>query len=298
VNNKQNYWLNYHHLYYFMVIAEEGSVSKAAEKLRLGQPTLSLQLKTLEETLGAKLFERDHKKLTLTEAGQISLKYAHDIFVKGNELLEVLHDYKAPLKTHVQIGALDSVPKHLIVDVVTEALKRGECSVSILEGKAEELTQELLLHKIDLFISDRLTFDQAALKTYSREICKVPVHVYGHKKYLTLKNNFPKSLDQAPFIMPTVHSQLRYQLEQFFLKNHLNINCISETQDTALQKLLGIEGLGLVALPTFALKNFNEKNELHFIGKLPGIYQQFYFVAADRKIANPISSSLMKEFSL
>lgn len=55
-------WLNYHHLFYFKAIAEEGSVSKAAESFRLGQPTLSSQLKRFEESLGVPLFERRREK--------------------------------------------------------------------------------------------------------------------------------------------------------------------------------------------------------------------------------------------
>lgn len=66
-------WMNYHHLYYFKVIAEEGSVSKAAQKLHIGQPTLSAQLKQFEESLQITLFERQHKKLILTEQGKVAL---------------------------------------------------------------------------------------------------------------------------------------------------------------------------------------------------------------------------------
>ena len=63
-----NNWVNYHHLFYFKAIAEEGSVSKAAGKLRLGQPTLSAQLKQFEESLNVQLFERQHKKLRNRES--------------------------------------------------------------------------------------------------------------------------------------------------------------------------------------------------------------------------------------
>jgi LysR family transcriptional regulator, transcriptional activator of nhaA len=76
-------WINYHHLFYFKVIAEEGSVSRAAEKLRLGQPTLSAQLRQLEESLGVRLFERRHKKLILTEQGKVALEYSKNIFRTG-----------------------------------------------------------------------------------------------------------------------------------------------------------------------------------------------------------------------
>ncbi|MFY7929999.1 MAG: LysR family transcriptional regulator, partial [Oligoflexus sp.] len=87
-----NPWINYHHLFYFMTIAETGSVSKAAQKLRLGQPTLSAQLKQFEENLGVQLFERQHKKLILSEQGRVALDYARSIFKMGNEMYEVLHD--------------------------------------------------------------------------------------------------------------------------------------------------------------------------------------------------------------
>ena len=59
-------WLNYHHLYYFKVIATEGSIAKASKILRLGQPTLSAQLMLLEEALEQKLFERQNRSLVLT----------------------------------------------------------------------------------------------------------------------------------------------------------------------------------------------------------------------------------------
>ncbi len=58
-------WINYQHLLYFKTIATEGSIVKAADKLRLGQPTLSAQLKQFEETIGVKRFDRRHKKLML-----------------------------------------------------------------------------------------------------------------------------------------------------------------------------------------------------------------------------------------
>jgi LysR family transcriptional activator of nhaA len=104
-------WLNYHHLYYFMTIAELNSISKAAEKLLLGQPTLSAQLKQFEENLGVQLFERHHKKLILTEHGSLALVYARNIFKMGDEMYEALHDRMKPSKINVQLGALDSIPK-------------------------------------------------------------------------------------------------------------------------------------------------------------------------------------------
>lgn len=107
-------WINYHHLFYFKTIAEEGTVSKAAIKLRLGQPTLSAQLKQFEKNLGVQLFERHKKRLVLTEHGKVALDYSKNIFRMGSEMYEVLHDRLRPARPALHLGALDSVPKQIV----------------------------------------------------------------------------------------------------------------------------------------------------------------------------------------
>ena len=59
-------WLNYHHLYYFWVVAHEGSIAGATRKLHLTQPTISSQLRQLEDSFGEKLFEKSGRGLVLT----------------------------------------------------------------------------------------------------------------------------------------------------------------------------------------------------------------------------------------
>ena len=62
-------WLNYHHLLYFWMVAREGSVTRASSELRLAQPTISTQIRMLEESLGEKLFARQGRNLVLTDVG-------------------------------------------------------------------------------------------------------------------------------------------------------------------------------------------------------------------------------------
>jgi LysR family transcriptional regulator, transcriptional activator of nhaA len=127
-------WLNYHHLFYFKTIAEEGSVSKAAARLRLGQPTLSAQLKQFEDAIGVQLFERQHKKLLLTEQGRVALEYAKGIFRMGSEMMEAVHDRVQSAKPLLAIGALDSVPKQAVLQLVRAALKISPCQITLVEG--------------------------------------------------------------------------------------------------------------------------------------------------------------------
>ena len=68
--------LNYHHLLYFWTVVREGRISKAAEKLRLSQPTISAQIKILEDALGERLFQRQGRTLVLTDVGRVVDRYA------------------------------------------------------------------------------------------------------------------------------------------------------------------------------------------------------------------------------
>src|SRR5918996_3883065 len=104
-------WLNYHHLLYFWVVAREGSIAAATKKLNLTQPTISAQLRLLEESLGEKLFVKSGRTLALTEAGTIALRYADEIFALGREMRDTLRDRPTGKPHHATIGIADVVPK-------------------------------------------------------------------------------------------------------------------------------------------------------------------------------------------
>jgi LysR family transcriptional activator of nhaA len=291
-----NHWINYHHLNYFRVIASEGSISKAAEKLKIGQPTLSAQLKQFEDTIGIQLFERKHKKLILTESGSLALEYANEIFKMGGELLEVLHDRFVPNRPHVQFGALDSVPKYIVLSIAKAALRTGRCTVSLLEGSGDDLIREMVLHKIDLVIANYIPNHSNDIKIYSRSISKSPIYIFGSKKFKNLSKNFPFSLHEASFILPTSHSKLRQDIHHFLRASKVSVDIIAETQDTALQKLMAIDDLGLIPLTREAAKNYVDDKKLYEIGKVDGVYEEIFLLSASRKIENPISSMIMKHY--
>jgi LysR family transcriptional activator of nhaA len=293
-----NQWINYHHLNYFRIIAIEGSISKASAKLKIGQPALSAQLKIFEETIGVTLFERKHKKLILTEAGAIALDYANEIFKMGGELIEVLHDRVIPARPHIQIGALDSVPKNILFSLSKKAQSIARCTITLLEGSMEELVIEMQRHKIDLIVSNYLPRQSDEKKIFSKHIARLPISIYGGKKYLKLKKNFPQSLHDRPFVIPTNHSKLNFDLHSYFKQNGISVDIIAETQDTSLQKIFGVENMALIPLPEYVAESYLDKGLLYKLGKIPDLYEDIYLISNSRKIENPISLELMKSFKL
>ena len=293
-----NPWINYHHLFYFKTIAEEGSVSKAALKLRVGQPTLSAQLKQFEETLGLQLFERSHKKLLLTEQGKVALDYSKNIFRMGSEMYEVLHDRLKPLRPHLHVGALDSVPKQVVVQLAKQAYKTSPCQITLSEGKGNELLRELLAHRMDLMLTNFLPTGLDAQGLHPRTIAKKNVAFYGAPKFRSLRKDFPKAISGQPLILPSYDSRLRQDLDHWAKLQKIELNVVAESQDIAIKKLMASEGIGLIATATHTVTGQVLRGDLIEIGKLQNVHEELFLVAAQRRIQNPIAMKLLEVFTI
>lgn len=289
--------LNYHHLMYFRSIALEGGISNAAKKLLIGQPALSAQLKTLEDSFGHALFERKNRSLFLTDAGRVALQYANDIHLKGQELLAVIEDQTFSSRVHLNLGALDSVPKTLITKLINNARQIMPCKVTVLEGRGEELLREVMSHELDILISNYPAPTSGKGGLYSRSLAKIPIAIFGAPKFKYLKNKFPKSLAGQPMILPTNHSKLRQDIDHFFSIKSVAHSTIAEIHDTAVQKLLALEGVGLVPLPEFIVKELVSTKKLIKLGMLDGVFEEFWMISAKRTIENPVASKLVKGFN-
>lgn len=290
-------WLNYHHLYCFFVISREGSIAKASAALSIGRSALSIQMKQFEQALGTPLFERGHRKLALNESGRLLFSYSKEIFRLGGEMVEVLLDKPPSGRVHLQIGAPDSMPKHLTLQVLKAALESADCSVSILEGKSLELLAQLKSHKIDLLLTDSLPLgDSGAF--YHRQIARFPLWVAGDRKSLALRKGFPASLNGLRFVLPTADGRARQEAESFFKKHDISVDLVVEAQDLMIQKLTAQEGLALTVVPEFAIREFLTSKKLFLVGPLERTYETLYLVSAARRIENPVAARLMASFKV
>ena len=100
---------NYKHLYYFWVVAKEGGISRAAEKLDMAVQTVSAQVRELEQSLGRTLLERTGRRLVLTPDGEVARDYAESIFALGTELRRVMAGRAEPRPSKAEGLLIDSV---------------------------------------------------------------------------------------------------------------------------------------------------------------------------------------------
>ena len=146
--------MNLHHLKYFLVIAQEGSLTNASKKLLVGQPALSAQLKQFEQWLGTPLFERSGKKLVITPAGEYVLKYAKAIKGLEDELVSNLgHAYQS-IGKDLTVGVQESVPKSVLAKTISSIQRLRPIHFKIIEDTGEELFSLLNDNKIDIFIGN------------------------------------------------------------------------------------------------------------------------------------------------
>ncbi len=280
-------WINYHHLIYFKEIANHGSISKASEFLKVGQPALSSQLKNFEEFLDVQLFERKNRKLILTEAGRVTLEYANKIGDLGQELLNVIENKGFTKEIQLSVGALDGIPKSLISDIVDFAHKKTGCFLSVYEGSIDSLLRKLLAHQIELIISDHEIGSLKKENIFSRRIFRGQVVAVASDEYRDLRRNFPQSLNDVPVILPTSHSTLRKDIEHYFHLNDIKPKLIGETQDTSLQKILASKGDGIIFLPEFSIKQLQKDGKLIKIGTVNQVFSEYHLIYSKRIIGNP-----------
>jgi LysR family transcriptional activator of nhaA len=155
-------WLNYNHLFYFWVVAREGSIARACDELLLTQPTISAQIRLLENALGEKLFARAGRNLVLTEVGRVVFRSADEIFTLGRELTDTLKGRSPGRPVRFVVGVADVLPKLIAYRLLEPALKMAEpVRVVCREDKSERLLAALAVHELDLVppavIAERVT---------------------------------------------------------------------------------------------------------------------------------------------
>lgn len=287
--------MNLHHLKYFLVIAEEGSLSAASKKLLVGQPALSAQLKNFEEWLGVELFKRTGKRLHITPSGEFVLKYARAIKNLEDELLVNLQHSDEMGKKELILGAQESVPKTIIAQAISKIKNIRSVRLKVFEGTGEELFTSLNQGRIDFFIGNFKPLNQGK-EMYYLPLAKENVSVWGAKKFHSLKKGFPKSLDGKPFILPGLQNPVRHDFEKVMMQKGIGFDVSIEAQDTALQKELAARGEGLLLMGEDSVSAWVSSGRLFKVGDFPEIYEHYWLGMVKRTIDNDYMKSIIRAF--
>jgi LysR family transcriptional activator of nhaA len=238
--------INYKHLHYFWVVAREGGVARAGERLHLTPQTISGQLSLLEDHLGATLFNRVGRNLELTEIGRLVLSYADEIFSLGGELEEAIHQQPEGRSPLFRVGVVDVLPKSIAHHILRPLLLMPEpVRLICRETGLDSLLAELAVHRLELVLSDSPIPPTVSTRGFSHKLGECAVSFFATEKLKqTLRGDFPHCLDGAPLLLPSSGNQLRSSIEQWLDKQRLHPRTIAEFDDSALMKAFGQEGAG------------------------------------------------------
>lgn len=258
--------LNYHHLYYFLVVAKAGSISKARETLLLAQPTISAQLKELEGQLGRPLFERRRQRLHLTEEGRFVLDYAERIFDLGRELVDALKDRPVGGPPRLQVGVVTGTPPALTQSLLALF---PEAQVAVREDDLGDLAEALAEHRLDLILSD----SPGSAEAESRRVGEARFVLAGRRAGL-------------PLIVPArprpLHDGLLAELSK--------LPVAAEVQSLELARRLALDGRGcapvMVGEPLHGLK----------VLKRLSATEPVYLITRKRRWANPLTELALRRF--
>lgn len=282
-------WLNYHHLYYFWVVAREGSIVQASRELKLSQPTISSQIRTLEESLGIRLFERAGRGLVLTDSGRLAFRYADGIFSLGREMTDALRGRVTGKPVRFVVGIDDVVPKLIAYRLLEPALKiEDPIHFHCIEDKPERLLASLSLYEIDLVITDAPIGGRARVKAYNHLLGECGVTFFASPEMAKkVQRGFPNSLDGMPFLLPSGTTSIRPALDHWFDANGIRPQIVGEFDDSALLKAFGEAGVGIFCAP----KAIEEEVKSHFkvksIGSTDDVKERFFAITAERRIKHP-----------
>jgi LysR family transcriptional activator of nhaA len=287
---------NYRHLYYFWVVAKEGSMSKAAERLDMAIQTISAQVHELEKSLGYLLFKPAGRGITLTESGFAALEIADQVFSIGEKLPEAVRDAAKSPKTKITVGVSDSLPKLVTRQLLEPILKHKDVQLIAHEGKFDDLLADLALHRLDIILADRPAPNNKNLNVYSEELTKTSIAWFSPKQLLKKsKKGFPQCLSELPVLLPTSQSTVRLLIDQWFSKLGITPNIVGEFEDSALLKTFAASGLGVFPAGKLIEKDLKETYGMELLGDCDDIYEYFYAIRSEKKIQHPLVQAIIKQ---
>jgi LysR family transcriptional activator of nhaA len=282
-------WLNYHHLLYFWMVVRTGSVAAAGGELRLAPPTISAQVRRLEEQLGEKLLRRAGRRVVPTEMGHAVFRYADEIFSTGRALLDMVRGRPSDRPMEVIVGVVDVMPKVIAHRLIEPAMRLGRrIRIVCREATPEQLLADLSVQGLDVVLSDAPIDPAVKVHAYNHLLGETGVSFLGAAPLARRhRRRFPKSLDGAPMLLPSTNTAMRRGLDQWFDTLGVRPDVVGEFDDSELLWEFGRAGSGLFPVPTVLAERVSRLYRVRRIGRTDAVRGRFYAISVERRLKHP-----------
>ena len=285
--------LNYAHLRYFWAACRAGSFSAAAREMGVAIQTVSTQVRLLEVALGAQLLCQTARRLERTELGDAVFMQADKIFELGDSIPRLAaHAAQAP-SVRFAVGISDGLPKLLVHRLLVPILGSAGLKLLAHEDEFDRLLAELAIHRLDIVLSDRPAPANPSLRVRSQRLGQSPVAWYAPGPTARrLARDFPSRLADEALLLPTGHGALRARLNRWLLDRDLRCRIAGEFEDAGLMATFAAQGFGILAAPTLIEDEMRARYGLERAGDADGVAEDFYLIAAERRVRHPLIDTL------
>ena len=286
---------NYRHLFYFWVVAKEGGIARAAERLDMAVQTISAQVRELEKSLGVSLLRTDGRNLVLTDAGVAALHEADHIFALGELLPVRVREAASGQTLRLNLGISDGIAKLAVHRLLTPVLDEPHLRLLCHEGEFQPLFGELALHKLDAVLADRAAPPNPALRTTSQLLGTSAIAWYAPPLWAeAAANNFPHSLAVVPVLLPTDHAAMRARIDHWLERERIRPHIAGEFEDSALLSTFAATGMGVMPAPVSLGEHLAQTHGLVQVGTAPDVQEQFHLIYSARKVMHPLLTRLLE----
>ncbi len=286
---------NYKHLYYFWVVAKEGGISRAADKLDMAVQTVSAQVRELERSLGFALLKPAGRGLVLTDAGVAAMHQADQIFQLGDNLPALVRDAVSTPTVRLAVGISDGLPKLVVRRLLQPVISEPNLRLLCNEGEFDELLGDLALHRLDLVLSDRIAPGNPNIKLYSHRMGSSAIAWYGTAKLVEqASRDFPRSLGEVPVLMPTAHAAVRARLDHWFEQHAIRPRIVGEFEDSALLKTFGASGMGIFPAAEWVHEDLLAHYAVQRLGPCEGVTEHFFAIGTEKKVQHPLVQRVLQ----
>ena len=287
---------SYRHLYYFWVVAKEGGMARAADKLDMAVQTISTQVRELEKSLGHELLKPAGRGVTLTDAGRAAMQQAELIFQLGEALPDIVRRAVGSRSVRLAVGISEGLAKLAVHHLMQPVMKTPNLRLICQEDEFEDLLGDLALHRLDVVLADRPAPTNPNLKVYSHSLGSSQLSWYASAAWLAVaRKGFPQSLARVPVLMPTSHAAVRPRIDHWFERLGIKPNVVGEFEDSALLKTFGAAGMGVFPVADFIHHELITQYDVKKVGSCDGVQEHFFAIGAQKKILHPLVQKLLPQ---
>jgi DNA-binding transcriptional LysR family regulator len=283
-------------LWVFYQVAKHKSFSQAAGALFLSQPSVSNQVKLLEEACGLKLFDRSGRNVELTNTGEILLSYAERIFSLAKEADSVIEEIKGLKAGGIRISASNTLGAHYLPDILDRFRKKHpQVEILMNVGYTQTVTEDILAFRSDLGLIGREVAHPniVVIPLWEEELVLiVPAdHPFAERRKIDLAD-----LQGQPFIMSEKGSGVREITEKILAGAKVSVRVVMELGENEAIKRAVASGLGITLISAAVARRELEAGQIRAV-RLPGarILRRFNIIHHKDKYISKLIRAFMDE---